>query len=219
MLEKIVNINSNFGLNKERRSSGFSLEGKSASEYHEPGVDSIVVSSGTAYLIGIGWKLKGLKSQPGEKTLINFIYDGFEFKTELDLFYSRKLNRRSLTIIKEKQISTIGFKILTSISIHKDLFFNDHEFRQIKMEALDELFLKIAEKNLEKNFTVFDDLVIQEMLLPLNDDLLFELTNINTALINYIEKLNSAKTIYPLHDSNGLNELKIEKIITTRLVS
>jgi hypothetical protein len=217
MLEKVININSNSSVGRERKSSNFSLDTHRHTEFFEQSHDSIVLSPGVAYLNGLGWRIKNIRMPKSDKVLIEFLYGDLQFQAELGMIYNKKLNQQPISIIQDSFELNHKIKTLAIVTINRDLLFEDFEFRFIKLNGISEFFQRIKDFNIETNFSHMDINVIEKLLSGLENRILFELTNINTAFINYLIKLCNF-SIYPT-DSDSMEKplLKIEKIVTTKM--
>lgn len=187
MLDKIININSNFQYKGGgSHSPGFDkiFNGVITSRNN----DSIKLSPLAQYLSRVNWQLKELSFTSKTRLHIELLVDGFEFSTEIDLNDYFRLNRQLYNIFKTFETGLFTSKILLRISSRKrKLILNDNPGK-LEMKGLYRLFEKIS-------MTEGDP---ERQILNLQD-------GIRTELIDEMEFINMV--IYNLINKSGLGSV------------
>jgi len=208
MLDKIVNINSNFQFKGGgSHSAGFDkiFHGGVTSRLNPN--DSIMFSPLAQYLSRINWQLKALSYISKTKMHLDFLFDGFEFSAEIDLLDYFKDNRQTYNIYRTIESGLYTSKILLRISSRKGKLVLTDNPDHITLKALFRLF--------EKASVIQDD--SDEFRNTLQEGIRTELQNefgfINVIIYNIINKVGTIKIPENVlfHDDDA-EPVRIEKI-------
>lgn len=209
MLDKIININSNFQFKGGgSHSAGFEklFQGVIPSRLNSN--DTIKFSPLAQYLARINWQLKELSFVSKTKLQINFLLDGFEFNAELDLMDFFKDNRQSYNIFRMVETGVYSSKIRLRISSRKKKLILTDNLQKIELKGLFRLFEKISGIEADSEKLRSD---LQE---GIRAELADEFEFINVIIYNIFNKLGtSIPESFIFHDDDT-EPVIIEKITT-----
>ncbi len=213
MLEKIVNINNNQPYKGGKKSNG-NFEKFISKTYAEKnfGKDSIIFSPAAVYLSRINWLLKDVSYPADEKIIIEFVIDGFDFKTEIDLVTFATASYQEYTITKKnsslvkKNSSLVKLKVLKNKIQKSDVFYSNG------FKGLKTLFTRVENLNLSSSFDKDESHSINYLLDGISDDIILEFENINNSLLTFINKLGKFDFVKELKFADDHEPMIIEKV-------
>lgn len=210
MLDKIININSNFQFKGGgSHSAGFEkfLNGVIAQRVNLN--DSIKFSPMAQYLARINCQLKNISFSSKTSVKIEFMLDGFDFSTELDIINYFKDNRQLYNIFRTIETGVFTSKNLLRISAKKSKLVISDNIQEIKLRGLYRLFEKAS--MIEGDPNKHNETLPEGLRAELSDEFEF----INVVIYNLINKLGTIKVPETIIFHEDDTELVIIEKITT----
>jgi len=216
MLERVLNINSGFGLREnQNRPTGFDKYFQTSVETHSAIHDSINISPAAVLLQKIKWKLLQLKTVSKDKIAVRFACDEIEFLTEIDMnlnlhFWRQVFNAYDYFVFDRKKI-----KCSLQYSISPNQQIDKNEFELMELRSLKQFFEKAVtdSSHHELPFSAIPEIGWYE---GSQARLEYELINVFHGVILLVDKL------YPgqLHISGNSAEVKplqMERFVATEI--
>lgn len=208
MLDKIININSNFQYKGGgSHSAGFDkfFNGIITSSRN----DSIKFSPLAQYLSRINWQLKNLSFLSKTRVHIELLVDGFEISADLDLIDYFKTNRQLYNIFRTIETGLFTSKILIRISSRKRKLVLDDNPGKYELKGLYRLFEKISmiEGDTEQQLSSLQE--------GIREELVDEMEVINIIMYNLMNKLGLGSLPENVVFNEDATELVIIEKITT----
>jgi hypothetical protein len=192
MLEKIVNISAGTDYKQSSKPGRQSSVSNYISSYHAVSNDSISLSPATAFLSGIGWKLKKIQNEK-EKLHIVFSFDDFDFSIAIIPGEIAQLQRIDYEI-KYSFNSYTGI-VNMNIKVASPLNIEGSESIQVKLHLpeLKKFFSSIISSFGFRTDVSSSTYEVQKYFLEMENALQPEFSYINKGLINFLEKYLSLK--------------------------
>lgn len=216
MLEKIVNISAGSDYKQSSKPGRQSAVSSYINSYHAVSNDSISLSPATAFLSGIGWKLKKIQNEK-EKLRIVFSFDDLEFSALINPIELIQIQR----IEYEIKYSASSYTGIFNVNIKVEAPVNPEEPENIQVK----LQLPELKKFLSSIISSFgfkadvssSTYEVQKYFLEMEHELQREFNYINKGLINFLEKYLSVKINFKQEDkiTGHMLELKLLQITKT----
>ncbi|MCX6169952.1 MAG: hypothetical protein NTX65_11460 [Ignavibacteriales bacterium] len=209
MLEKIVNISAGSDYKQSSKPGKQSAVSNYINSYHAVSNDSISLSPATAFLSGIGWKLKKIQNEK-EKLHIVFSFDDFDFSTVINPAEIIQIPRIEYEI--KYSISSYTGVVNMTIKVASPLNLEGSESLQIKLHLneLNKFFGSIISTFGFRSDVSSNTYEVQKYFLEMESALQMEFNYLNKGLINFLEKYLSCKINLKNDESNTRHMLELK---------
>lgn len=213
MLGKVYNINTSVSWDKNRHVFYHNDNPKVVNRSKPLNNDSLTVSAAFSYLKSISWLIKDLKKVKNDKLLILFNFNGFDFRTEIDLNTLDAFKHQSFEIEKDDTHEVIYFKANVTLLVQLNHLNKSKRFEESNLAYLSSLFSRLDNQGMSSNTLSADNYQNEFLIGDYSSSLLGEFRNIITGLSIFIEKFSgSGFQFNPLRETEEL--IRIEKIKT-----
>lgn len=217
MLGKVYNINTSVSWDKNRHVFYHNDNHKGVNRSKQLNNDSLTVSAAFNYLKSISWLIKDLKKLKNDKLLILFNFNGFDFRTEIDLNTLDAFKQSSFEIERDDSHEAIYFKANVTLLVLVNHLNKSKRFEESNLAYIRSLFNRLDNLGMSSNTLSADNYQNEYLLGSYSTALLAEFRNIITGLSIFIEKFaGSGFQFNPLLETNEL--IRVEKIKTETTV-
>ena len=213
MLNKIDNVSAGSEYGKTGRSTGYIGNFASAYTHRVDYHDSVNISPALQFLNQVRWRLKEFKHVANEKLYLSFIVSDVEFQTTVDLINIDQLKYLNYHSIKEFKLIDEPKKILSDYSVKITEVHYDNEPVLINFSALNVFFQRVLELRINRELTVSDKFILDELVNGLTTGLKTEFIQLNNQIFIFINKLVGIKIFSKEKADSEFNESLIIKSI------
>ncbi len=191
MLEKIINIKPAMSYQGGKKKFPSSFEKFINKPYARNafGSDSLVFSPAAVFLSRINWHLKEIDIFENEKLKINFYIDNIEFETKIDISEIYNTNERKYIITKEHEIIEEKKRAEAIVLLKKDKIFLSENYGNENINGITTFIKKIFNADFSFELTSSEKYLIDDLLYGIDEKMIEEFYNIDSALFTFINKL------------------------------